>query len=641
VLNLLAVLSTACAVSGVFLHSYVSERDVAALRKVFSEAIAKRKDVASVYYGIAGLSLLNDKIPDQQSLCRYLQAGVDGSDFSKLFTASGGAALLDACKLTVPNVEATLKAGIKDQQTVQNLGFIAAAARSLKIKVDETKLLSAFAAAIKKDDSISIIPYALHAVAHLRGDLKPFIDRIEDIVAQADEVNGEYLQYEGGLSVTARVISGIYSLAEKMNNTPPMKPAEAVKFTNYLLNRKGVQLVRPAFHMLRALKFLTTSKHHIPVSISLVSGVAVSPAQGRVQVRVCDVLGQSLTSAKSGTTIGVLVESATHKETSGVVISKKAMSLVASDKTKTNYDFNLLEQKRDKGFYKLQIQVSSSKDKRLVGTTGEVTVKVLTEVVLDGVQLSVVDREQQATAGNTMSVQHPNKISRLVEADTHQKLLMKFVVKDRFSNQAITVHQAFVIFTHVDTKQEIIFVAEADSSKAYKFDVDLQKSSKEFNNLSGRYEMVLVLGDAVVNNPVSWKVADISLKFVGQKSKSDPTKQISYEKKPEIKHLFREPEKRPPAVVSNAFVVFVAVPLLLLFIMWISIGLNFSNFSFSLSTIGFHLGLAGIFGLYALFWYKLNMFETLKYLVGIASITFLCGNAMLRAMAERRKSKTD
>lgn len=71
--------------------------------------------------------------------------------------------------------------------------------------------------------------------------------------------------------------------------------------------------------------------------------------------------------------------------------------------------------------------------------------------------------------------------------------------------------------------------------------------------------------------------------------------QISYEKKPEIVHMFRQPEKRPSQLVSNAFTALVLAPLLLLLILWLRIGINFSNFPVSLYALGFHLGLGGIF----------------------------------------------
>ena len=65
--------------------------------------------------------------------------------------------------------------------------------------------------------------YAFHTALLLTGNLKPYLDRIEETVAQADELDGRFLQIEGGLSVTALAISGIYSLADKANQTPSIK----------------------------------------------------------------------------------------------------------------------------------------------------------------------------------------------------------------------------------------------------------------------------------------------------------------------------------------------------------------------------------------------------------------------------------
>jgi len=190
--------------------------------------------------------------------------------------------------------------------------------------------------------------------------------------------------------------------------------------------------------------------------------------------------------------------------------------------------------------------------------------------------------------------------------------------------------------------KKLIFIAEADAAKSYKFDVDLQKSAKDFDYLSGKYTMKLIIGDAVVNNAIDWHVADINLKFPEyEKPERSTFDQIDYEKKREIAHTFRVPEIRPNQVVSDTFTILVIAPLVLALLLWLRIGANLSNFPFSLSALAFHIGLAGIFGLYFVFWVKLNMFQTLKYLAIIGSLTFLAGNRMLRAMAERRKSKTD
>lgn len=57
--------------------------------------------------------------------------------------------------------------------------------------------------------------------------------------------------------------------------------------------------------------------------------------------------------------------------------------------------------------------------------------------------------------------------------------------------------------------------------------------------------------------------------------------------------MFREPEKRPPAMVSNLFTGLCLAPVLLLLILWAKLGINISNFPFSLSAIAFHVGLGG------------------------------------------------
>jgi oligosaccharyltransferase complex subunit delta (ribophorin II) len=73
-----------------------------------------------------------------------------------------------------------------------------------------------------------------------------------------------------------------------------------------------------------------------------------------------------------------------------------------------------------------------------------------------------------------------------------------------------------------------------------------------------------------------------------------------------------------------------------MFVAWLKIGVNISNMPFSLASIGFHAGLASIFGLYYCFWLQLDMFTTIKYLIMISVVTFLCGNSLLVKLAEKR-----
>lgn len=62
-------------------------------------------------------------------------------------------------------------------------------------------------------------------------------ERIEDIVVQADEVDGKLLQWEGGLSTTSLIISGLL----KFPTVNSLTQVQADKLANYLLSRTTVQ----------------------------------------------------------------------------------------------------------------------------------------------------------------------------------------------------------------------------------------------------------------------------------------------------------------------------------------------------------------------------------------------------------------
>ena len=112
-----------------------------------------------------------------------------------------------------------------------------------------------------------------------------------------------------------------------------------------------------------------------------------------------------------------------------------------------------------------------------------------------------------------------------------------------------------------------------------------------------------------------------------------------YSKLPEIKHLFREPEKLPSNVVSSVFSILCLAPALILGFLWLGIGFNFSKFHFSLSGIVFHVTLAAIFGLFYCYWIKLTMFTTLRYLTVLGVVAYISGNKLLKSLAAAKEKK--
>lgn len=256
-----------------------------------------------------------------------------------------------------------------------------------------------------------------------------------------------------------------------------------------------------------------------------------------------------------------------------------------------------------------------------------------TTVTVEGGEIGVADRDQ-LTSGKMTRLVFPAKVTSVLEADHQQKVVLKFALKDN-KGQSVTPHQVFVRFLR-EEKGEIVFVVEPDSTnKEYKFDLTLATRAKDFNSQSGTYDMSLIVGDFNIANSFEWTIATVKLSFPpGGEVKTKPWATVSYEVKPEIKHLFREPEKRPPTFVSDLFSLLVLVPFFLLLGLWLKIGVNVKNLPVTLSALLFHSGLALIFSLFFLFWLKMDMFTTLKCLSGVVIMTFLSGHSLLKTLSK-------
>lgn len=613
--------------------TYLTVADTTRLKTVFNNALPF-SDLTTSYYAILGYSLLGEKITAAEDPCKFINSKIDSKSLESLFFGTSASKLLGNCKISsVNNLQQVLESALKEESSMHDIYYAVLSLKNLGVNFDSAKVAKILTSALKKDDSVMNLGLAFHVASKLKGDVTSFFERIEDAIVQADEVDGKYLQFEGGLGITSTTISGMYHLAEAVNKTPAVTSEQAVKFTNYFLSRKFVQTVKGAAQLLDILRILAINKFHIPVAITIASNSALSEQNPSVQVRITNVLGASLGP------LSVVTESATRLGDDAVVMSKKTFQPVKG--SDVLYSLNFLESvdftsSALRGFYKISIKAIPTKaDPRLVGNTGaRIDVKVMTEVVVENAEIGTIDRDQ-ATSAKSVKVQYPKQTETKLEADYHQKILMKFTLKDKNAKSTMVAHQAFVQFISKE-KEEIIFVAEPDSSDIYRFDLDIYSKAKEFDYASGLYEVSLVVGDAVIMNPFVWKVGEISLTFPVN---PNPPKTVEnpFIPKPEIRHLFREQEKRPSSIVSNTFTGLVVVPLLIMFIMWFKLGANLSNFPFSVSAILFHTGLGAIFVLFGLFWLKLNMFTTLKYLSIIGTVTFLSGHNLLNRLATMRK----
>jgi len=589
------------------------------------------------YHAVTTLKALGKDVPDGEAVCALAISKADTNEARSLFQLSEISKAL-GCK-GLPDLADTLVGLITDDTTAVGFAHVVIAMVNLGIDVDAA-MVKKFIAVAKDNDSPSSAAASFYAASLLpkSAELKPVLDMVEDIIAQADEIDSKMLQFEGGLSTTSGVVRGIVGLSDQQGKAL-LKQDQVIKFSKYLLSRKFVYQPKDIHHLVLALAALSNNKHQIPVVVSVHKTSIISQDSPLLKVRVTNVLDQSIPEAT--------VEVKTFTDASGenkfgekpmeksteddfiVVDAEIARGFVAAHA----FELNVLSESLSRGLYSASLNVEIKKDSKLFVTGGsfDVSCKVLTRVSVEDFKIGVSDKD--ASSGELASLSFPDKLAKMLEADTHQKVVMSFVLKEVLSGDLVTAHQTFVRLTHEQTGQEIFFVAEPDSDDNYKFNLDVGATAKDsFNNLSGKYKMAIVIGDATIQVPINWNLGVIALTFSGEPKKSKKDQRVTVPK-PVIEHMFRVPEKRPSKIVSTAFTVLIFVPLIFMFAVWAKAGANMSNFQFSLSTLVFHLGLAGVFGLYYMFWIQFDMFQTLKLLMLVGGLTFLGGNKMLAQMA--------
>ncbi|XP_034023387.1 dolichyl-diphosphooligosaccharide--protein glycosyltransferase subunit 2 [Thalassophryne amazonica] len=601
---------------------YLSLSDVARLQNLLNRPFT---DLESAFYSVVGLTKLGGTAADHTEICQFLKSHYDPTNVDSLFFAAETSQAISGCEIPVSNeTRDILLAAVSDDSTMTQIHRAVSALSSLGLPLASQEVIAALTGRINKEDNVMAITLALQTAARLsqQAELGGILEEIEDLTARLDDLGGMYLQFEEGLEATASFVAAAYSLSDHVEIAPPLKEDQVIQLVNSIFSKKSWDSLAEAFSVACAAAALSNNRFHVPVVISAQGPATVSHSQPMLQLLVTDVMSQPLTLAN------VLVESAYAVASKSTVLSQAPFSL--NDGV---FELDFMSKQPASGYYQFTVAVTG--DSRLVANHVELKVKVSTEVSVNNMDLSVVDKDQ-SIGTKTTRVEYPSKAKSAFTADSHQNFAMSFQLVDVNTGVELTPHQTFVRLHNQKTGQEVVFVAEPDSKNLYKFELDTAERKSEFDSISGSYSLYLIVGDATLENPILWNVADVVLKFVDEEAPPTIQSKTLYVPKQEIQHLFREPEKKPPTVVSNAFTALVLSPFLLLLILWLKLGANISSFSFSPSTILFHVGHGAMLALMYVYWTHLNMFQTLKYLAIIGGVTFLAGNRMLAQKAVKR-----
>uniref|UniRef100_A0A8D3D2L3 Dolichyl-diphosphooligosaccharide--protein glycosyltransferase subunit 2 n=1 Tax=Scophthalmus maximus TaxID=52904 RepID=A0A8D3D2L3_SCOMX len=577
---------------------HLSLPDVARLQSLLSQQFT---DLESAYHSVVGLTKLGAAVPDHDHVCQFLKSQLDPTSVDSVFFAAETSQAISGCEIPVSNeTRDILLAAVSEDSTMAQIHRAVSALSSLGLPVVSQEV---------------VVSVWLTARLSQQAELGGILEEIEDLTARLDDLGGIYLQFEEGLEATAMFVTAAYSLSDHVDMEPPLKEDQVIQLVNSIFSKKSWDSLAEAFSVASAAAALSSNRFHVPVIVSAHGPATVSHSQPTLQVHMSD------------------LNPATVACVDCLVLQQQTVSFFIFLLFSGVYELNFMSTQPASGYYQFTIAVTG--DSRLVANHVELKVKVSTEVAITSMDLSVVDKDQ-SIGTKTTRVDYPSKAKSSFIADSHQNFAMSFQLVDVNTGVELTPHQTFVRLHNQKTGQEVVFVAEPDSKSLYKFELDTAERKSEFDSISGTYSLCLIVGDATLENPILWNVADVVLKFVDEEAPATIQSKTLYVPKPEIQHLFREPEKKPPTVVSNTFTALVLSPFLLLLILWFKLGANISSFSFSPSTILFHVGHAATLGLMYVYWTHLNMFQTLKYLAFIGGVTFLAGNRMLAQKAVKR-----
>ncbi|CAB4029760.1 dolichyl-diphosphooligosaccharide--glycosyltransferase subunit 2-like, partial [Paramuricea clavata] len=343
------------------------------------------KDLETAYYNVASLKLLNSNVPKAEEICKFVNKQVDSGDVASIFYASSVGKLLGNCQVKVENAQATLAAAISEKSDTEKIRFAVGSLVNLGLKVDEKATSDALKSILKeeKEEFVPSVTNTLYAASHLAGDVSFAFDVIEDAVAQADEIEDTYLQFEGGLKMTGDFITGVYKLAAHMKKAPTITEDQAIKFASYLLSRKYIQSSQDTFFLLSSLNTFADNQFQVPVIARLYSNTAISEDNKLVKVRVTNTLDKAFSK------MTVTADSILDKNDEELAARKPFVE------QKDFYQLDVMSFKPSAGFYKMALSLKPSKpDKRLLGLTpDEITFKVVTKVMVQDIKVTILDKE--------------------------------------------------------------------------------------------------------------------------------------------------------------------------------------------------------------------------------------------------------
>ncbi|XP_011028828.1 PREDICTED: dolichyl-diphosphooligosaccharide--protein glycosyltransferase subunit 2-like isoform X1 [Populus euphratica] len=460
------------------------------------------------------------------------------------------------------------------------------------------------------------------------------IEKYDDGAFYFDEKLVDAHEHQGPLSTTSSVVRGLTAFAAVTLGSLNLPSGKVLGLARFLLGIGIPGDAKDLFNQIDSLASLESNSVSIPLILSLPVTVLSLTKKDTLKVKVNTVLGSN-------------APPLTVKLVGVFRSGSKDNSLIEGQELKFNpesavYALDILPKSIDVGKYTFvfEMVLHDPDHLNLYATGGQTRIPIfVTGVVkVDSAEISVLDSDLGSTETKKIDLAGENTVS--LSANHLQKLRLSFQLSTPHGH-AFKPHQAILKLTH-ETKVEHSFVV-GSSGKQFEINLDFLGLVEKFFYLSGKYNVQLTVGDAVMENSFLKAIGhlDLDLPEPPEKAPQPPPlpldQNLRYGPKAEITHIFRVPEKLPPKELSLAFLGLTLFPLLGFLVGLLRLGVNLKNFPSSsvpaMFAVLFHLGIAAVLLLYALFWLKWDLFTTLKALGFLGAFLMFVGHRILSHLA--------
>ncbi|KAK9146403.1 hypothetical protein Sjap_006306 [Stephania japonica] len=460
------------------------------------------------------------------------------------------------------------------------------------------------------------------------------IERYDDGSLYFDDKLLDTHGHHGPLSTTSAVVRGVTSFSAVISGKLNLPGDKILGLARFFLGIGVPGNAKDLFTQIDSVACLEDNKVSIPLILSLPATVLSLTKKDQLKVKVNTVLGSS------APPLTVKLVQAFSSDNKIPVLENQELN---ADPESSDHSLDILSSNIDVGKYifSFRVVLHDSENKKNYATGGQTQVPIFITgfINVDSSEIAILDSDL-GSIETKQKLDLSGKTSLSLSANHLQKLSLHFELTTPHGN-SFHPHQVFLKLSH-ESKVEHVFVV-GKSGKHFKIILDFLGLVEKFYYLSGKYDLQLTVGDAAMENSFLIVLGHVELDLpqAPEKAPRPPPQLVDpssiYRPKPEITHIFRATEKRPPQELSLAFSCLTVLPFFAFLIGLLRLGVNLKNFPSSALpatfALLFHCGIAAVLSLYLLFWLKLDLFTTLKALGFLGIFLLFVGHRTLSHLA--------